>query len=102
DCSDTLSATNTHGHQRVAPLYTVQLVQGLDGDDGAGGSNGVTKTNTTTVRVHTLVVHTQLFGNGTSLRGRRLVSFNNVHLINRQARLVQCRLCCRHGTNAHV
>jgi hypothetical protein len=36
-----LAATNTHGHQSVATLDTLQLVQGFDGNQCTGGPNGV-------------------------------------------------------------
>jgi hypothetical protein len=38
---DALAAADAHGHQRVAALDALQLIQRLDGDQRAGGADGV-------------------------------------------------------------
>ena len=41
DCGDALAAADAHGHQGVAALDALQLVQRLDGDQRARGADGV-------------------------------------------------------------
>jgi hypothetical protein len=43
DRRDALAAADAHGHQGVAALDALQLVQGFDGDQRAGGADGVTQ-----------------------------------------------------------
>jgi len=40
--SNTLTTTNTHGHQCITTLNTLQFIQGFHGNDCAGCANGVT------------------------------------------------------------
>jgi hypothetical protein len=41
--SNTLTAANAHGDQRVSALDALQFVQGFDGDQCASGANRVTQ-----------------------------------------------------------
>ena len=40
---DTLAAANAHGHERITAIDALQLVQGLDGNERAGGADRVTQ-----------------------------------------------------------
>src|SRR5579862_3906722 len=54
DGGDTLAAADAHGGQRVPAAGAGQFVERLDGQDGAGGADGVTERDTTAVRVGAL------------------------------------------------
>jgi len=45
DRGDALSTTDAHGHQRVLATDAVQFVEGLDGDQRAGGADGMAERN---------------------------------------------------------
>jgi len=51
DGGDALAAADAHGDERVPAAGPAQLVQGLDGEDGAGGADRVPERDAAAVGV---------------------------------------------------
>ncbi|MNI46672.1 hypothetical protein D3C73_1011470 [compost metagenome] len=76
-------------------------MQRLDGDDRAGGANGVTQADAATVRVDLGRVQLQFARHGASLRGKGFVGFDDVQLVHRQAGALERGLRGGHRADAH-
>src|SRR5690349_2643213 len=73
DHGDALATADAHGGQGVAALDALQLMDGLGGDDRAGGAHRVTQGNARTVGVDLFRVEAQFASHGAGLGGEGFV-----------------------------
>src|SRR3990167_711614 len=97
-----LAATNAHGDQCVAAADALQLVQGLDSDQGTSRANRVAQRNAGTIRVDLGRVQTQIATDCAGLRSKGFIGFNHVQIVHGQTRLFQGHLTGRYRADAHV
>src|SRR5688500_17117711 len=69
DCCDALAATDAHGDQAVLPAGAVQLVDGLDGENAAGGADRMPQCDGPAVGVDLLHVEGEITRHRARLRG---------------------------------
>src|SRR5512138_2096866 len=62
DRRDPLAAADAHGYQRIALLRALQLVQRLDGEDGAGGADRMAERDRAAVRIHLRRIEPEVLG----------------------------------------
>lgn len=70
-------------------------------DTATGCGERVTKRNGTTVRVGDGRVETELLGDGKVLGSERLIHLDQVHVLEREAGLLECALDGGYRSNAH-
>src|SRR5690606_8963247 len=72
-----LTAANAHGHQGVAALHALELVERLRRDDGARGSDGMAQTDPTAVGVDLRRIQSQFLDDCAGLRGEGFIGFDH-------------------------
>src|SRR5260370_5562935 len=78
DGGDALPAADAHGDERVPAAGPAQLVQGLDGEDGAGGADQVAEGDPAAAEVDPVRRQAELPSHGARLRCERLVHLAQV------------------------
>src|SRR3712207_5048549 len=73
DGGDALAAADAHGDQGPAAAGALQLIQGLDGQDAAGGPDRMPEGDAGTIRVGPVLGQTQVPDHGQGLGGEGLV-----------------------------
>src|SRR5258708_14227851 len=85
DRGDALAAADAHGDQRVPAARPPQLIQRLDDQDGARGTDRVPERDTAAVRVGPLRRQAELADDRQGLRRKRLVHLEHVDLVDLQS-----------------
>src|ERR1700726_2733739 len=85
DRGDALAPADAHGDQRVPAAGPPQLIQRLDDQDGARGTDRVPERDTAAVRVGPLWRQAELADHGQGLRRERLVHLEHVDLVDLQS-----------------
>jgi hypothetical protein len=98
---DALAAADAHRHQRVAAAGALQLVQRLGGDEGARAADRVAERDGAAVRVGLGRVELQAARDRDGLGREGFVALDHVHLVDRQAGLLQRQLGRRDRAFAH-
>src|SRR5689334_1714342 len=80
DRGDALAAADAHGHERVALLRALQLVERLHREDAAGGADRMAERHGAAVRVDLRGIETEIFGHRHRLHGERFVGLDQVHV----------------------
>src|SRR5690606_34511306 len=89
-----LAAADAGAAEAVAAAATAQLVEKVDGDPCAGRGERMRQRDGTAVHVGALRIEAELTGHRRELRGERLVDLDEVHVVEREPRLLE-RLAAR-------
>src|SRR5690606_30680578 len=77
---DSLAAADAHGGDGVAASHPLQLVERLDGDDGAGGADGVAQGDAGAVDIDPVHGQFQIAANRERLCGKGFVHFPDIDI----------------------
>src|ERR671917_1155042 len=101
DSGDAHAPTDAEGHQAIAALDAIELVQDLGRQNGAGGPYRVAQGDRASHRVDHLVRYSQVPLNGESNRSESLVRFDDVHVVYRKPGFLQRLVRGGNHTYAH-
>src|SRR5687768_6321880 len=101
DCGDTLAAPNAHGYQRVFAADALQLVERFHGYQCSGCPDRMSEPDGTAVRIGFLGVELQVARNGHRLHRERFVGFDDVHVLDLEAGILERYFGCGNEPDPH-